>query len=91
MLNPLKMFQKMQKIGIKIINRYFDDQSVNLILNFPKKAKIVTAFNVFAHTPNLSKFIERVKKILDKEVSFIFAGTISRDIFEKFIFGNFFS
>ena len=25
-----------KKIGIKIINRYFDDQSVNLILNFPK-------------------------------------------------------
>ena len=79
-----------KKIGIKIINRYFDDQSVNLILNFPKKAKIVTAFNVFAHTPNLSKFIERVKKILDKEGVFIFEAQYLGDIFEKFILGTFF-
>ena len=51
---------------------YFDNKTVQKIKMKYKKAKIILAFNVFAHTPSMMDFVKCVKKILDRKGIFIF-------------------
>ena len=59
------------KRGIPTILKYFNFNTANLIIKKYKKAKIITATNVFAHIDNLDEIMKSVKKCLDKKGIFI--------------------
>lgn len=69
---------------------YFDNKTVQKIKMKYKKAKIILAFNVFAHTPSMMDFVKCVKKILDRKGIFIFEAQYLKDILQKDILGTFF-
>ena len=69
---------------------YFDNKTVQKIKKKYKKAKIILAFNVFAHTPSMIDFVKCVKKILDIKGIFIFEAQYLKDILENDILGTFF-
>jgi hypothetical protein len=51
--------------------------------------KIITAFNVFAHTHDMKNFLDNVKVLMDSKTIFIFEVQYLRDILEKKILGTF--
>ena len=59
------------KNGIETIIDYFNLNTVKKILKKPKKPKIVTATNVFAHIENPNFLISLIKKIMSKNTVFI--------------------
>lgn len=59
------------KKGIKTLIRYFDNQTTNYILKKFKKAKLITATNVFAHIENLEMVMKNIIKILNTDGVFI--------------------
>ena len=77
-------------MNINIINQYFNDNVVKLVSKKYNKAKLILAFNVFAHTSSVYDFINRVKKILDKDGYFIFEAQYLGYIYKRFILVHFF-
>ncbi len=59
------------KKGIPTILNYFNLKTANLIIKKYKRAKIITATNVFAHMDNLDEIMKGIKKCLDKNGVFI--------------------
>ena len=57
--------------GIETIIDYFNNNTVERILNKNQKPKIITATNVFAHIENPNLLIKLVKKIMNKNSVFI--------------------
>lgn len=76
--------------GIKTINSLFDKKISNKIKNKFKKAKLITAFNVFAHTEKLREMLKSVYDLLEDEGIFIFEVQYLDDIYKKKILGTFF-
>ena len=58
-------------IDLKTIIDYFNNNTVERILNKNQKPKIITATNVFAHIENPNLLIKLVKKIMNKNSVFI--------------------
>ena len=63
---------------------------LNLILKKYQKPKIITAFNVFAHTPSMTNLVKNIKKILHPEGLFIFEAQYVGDVLKNNILGTFF-
>lgn len=59
------------KKGIPTIIDYFDENIVTKILKKYKKAKIITATNVFAHITQVNKLVKNIKKCLRDDGVFI--------------------
>lgn len=59
------------KKGIPTIIDYFDENVVTKILKKYKKAKIITATNVFAHITQVNKLVKNIKKCLREDGIFI--------------------
>ena len=57
--------------GIKTFNNFFNNNFTKIFSLKYKKAKVITATNVFAHVDNLKLFIQNIKKILDQDGIFI--------------------
>ncbi len=76
--------------GINTIHGLFDLQISKKINLQYGKAKIITAFNVFAHTDKMQEMIISIRNILDKEGIFIFEVQYLADILKKKILGTFF-
>ena len=70
-VEPSKAYKEALKQGVKTINSYFTDFTVSEIIKKNKKAKVVTAANVFAHISNPGKLVKLIKKLLDKNGIFI--------------------
>jgi len=62
--------QATQNNDIKVISRFFDGDSVELIGR--ESAKLVTANNVVSHVPDLDGFISNVAKLLSPDGTFVF-------------------
>jgi len=54
------------------------------------KAKIVTAFNVFAHTDKMKEILLSIRNVLENDGIFIFEVQYLKDILKKNILGTFF-
>jgi nucleoside-diphosphate-sugar epimerase/2-polyprenyl-3-methyl-5-hydroxy-6-metoxy-1,4-benzoquinol methylase len=68
-IEPAKNLAKLSnKNGIKTINSFFDNTIVNRI---NKKADLILASNVFAHSDEIDNVVHNVNKILKKEGIFI--------------------
>ena len=64
-----------------------------IISKFPtsfSKVDLVTAFNVFAHSPEMDKMMQGVQKILDRNGIFCFEIQYLVDIIDKTLLGTFF-
>lgn len=59
------------KNGIPTINRYFDEEAVELIITQYGKADIITANNVFAHIDDSQSVCKNVNKLLNNDGMFV--------------------
>ena len=77
-------------IGINTMVGKFDKSIGKRILKKNYKAKLVTAFNVFAHTSKLREMIKTIDNVLDEKGFFVFEVQYLGDILDKKILGTFF-
>ncbi|MCH7850069.1 MAG: NAD-dependent epimerase/dehydratase family protein [Nanoarchaeota archaeon] len=71
--------------GIRTLNSYFDESVVN---KTDKKADIITAFNVFAHTDKIKTITDTVKKLLKEDGTFIIEVQYLLDTLRDLTFDN---
>jgi nucleoside-diphosphate-sugar epimerase/SAM-dependent methyltransferase len=76
------------KDGVNTIIDYFNDSSVNQILNSEGSADVITANNVFAHTENLSEVISNVKRLLKENGIFVIECQSLLDTLKQGTFDN---
>ena len=76
--------------GIPTISEFFDFNLSKIIKKKYGKAKIITCFNSFAHTPNLNSIIKGIKNLLDKDGIFVFECQYLIDIYKNKVIGTFF-
>lgn len=76
------------KSGIETINSYFDTTTVKQILQTKKKANLITASNVFAHSDTLKEMTEDVKELLDDEGFFVIEVQYLLDTMKDLTFDN---
>jgi len=70
-VTPEKIGKIAIKKGIPTLLKYFNLKTANFIIKKYKKAKLITATNVFAHIDSLDEIIIGVKKCLDANGVFI--------------------
>ena len=63
-IEPSNAFKKIKNKKIKVINKFFNENTANIFLRKFSKAKIITITNVLAHVDNINSLIKNVKKIL---------------------------
>ena len=76
--------------GINTLTGLFDKKIISKIKKKYQKPKIITAFNVFAHTAKLREMLHSILDILDDNGVFIFEVQYLGDIYQKKILGTFF-
>ncbi len=90
-IEPSKNVTKLCKDKkIKVLNNYLSKKIVPDIILKNGKAKIIFAFNVFAHTRSVREFVKCIKMLLCDDGIFIFEAQYLGDIYNKFILGTFF-
>ena len=78
------------KLGINTLVGIFNKKIEKKILKKNGKAKIITAFNVFAHAEDLRGMLSSINNILDDNGVFIFEVQYLGDILDRRILGTFF-
>lgn len=86
----LNIVKLANKNGINTIHGLFNSDIISKIDKKYGKAKIITAFNVFAHTDEMYEMIVSIRSILDKDGIFAFEVQYLSDILRKKILGTFF-
>lgn len=76
--------------GIPTIISTLNESSAEMILSNFGQADIITAFNVFAHTDDLIKFVNLIQKLLKPGGLFVFEAQYLKDIIEKNLIATFF-
>jgi len=71
------------KKGVKTLNSFFNQVSINQINEFKNKTDVIYAANVICHVPDLNDLIKAVDKLLSKEGVFIFEEPYLGAMFEK--------
>ena len=91
-IDPAKNVAKyaLKKNKVKTYVSFFDNKIIKKIKSQHGCAKLVMAFNVFAHTPSMINFIKNVKKILSEDGYFVFECQYLLDILKKYLLGTFF-
>lgn len=69
--------------GIETINEYWTHNLAKKILDKYGSAKVITAFNVFAHVNDIHSFVEGAKILLDKKGYFIIESPHLLKLIEK--------
>ena len=77
------------KKGIRTLASPINKKAVNTIIKKSSKAKIILAFNVFAHNNNMNDFVKCVNDLLANDGFFVFEAQYLRDIYKKKILGTF--
>ncbi|MCB9799358.1 MAG: class I SAM-dependent methyltransferase [Candidatus Omnitrophica bacterium] len=76
--------------GLTTLNRYFDEESVNLILKDFGKAHVISGNNVFAHIDDIQSVIKNVDKLLDDQgffvIEFPYLGTMLEELLFDMIY-----
>lgn len=76
--------------GVKTIPDFFNKKVVESILSNYGKAKIITAFNAFAHADDLDEIASSISLLLDYDGVFYFEVQYLVDIVEKVLIGSIF-
>ncbi len=61
------MAKKANEAGIETVCDFWDEKTAKKLLKSHGKAKIITAFNVFAHVDDMHSFVEGAKTMLDNK------------------------
>ena len=90
-IDPAKnVAQQANESGVNTLIGLLNKNLEKKIIKKYNKAKIITAFNVFAHAENLREMLSSIKNILDDDGVFVFEVQYLGDILEKKILGTFF-
>ena len=81
-------FQK--ELKIKSIQKFFNVDTANLIVKKYGKAKLIVTTNVFAHSNNMSEFINGLKKLIAKDGTFVVENHYLLDVIKKNQFDTFY-
>jgi len=73
-------------IGVETISAFFDASVAKYIVENYKKAKIITANNVFAHAANLKEILSGINLLLDSNGIFIFEVSHFYDMVKNNLF-----
>ena len=76
--------------GVNTIVGYMNPTSVKQFLNNNKPAKIVTAFNVYAHADDLAGMTQAIKTVLADDGLFVFEASYLLDVIQKMLIGTIF-
>jgi len=76
--------------GVNTIPDFFNKKLVESVLSSYGKAKIITAFNAFAHADDLDEIASSIKLLLDYDGVFYFEVQYLVDIVEKVLIGSIF-
>tara|TARA_B100000315_G_scaffold253913_1_gene293783 strand:- start:2916 stop:4154 length:1239 start_codon:yes stop_codon:yes gene_type:complete len=71
------------KTGIETISEFWDQNLAKKVLHSYGKAKVITAFNVFAHIHDVHSFLEAVMTLLDDDGCFIIEVPYLYNLIEK--------
>ncbi len=72
-IEPARNLAKIANLkGFNTIPEYFDEKTVKKIEKNYGKAKLITAFNVFAHNDDLKGILKNVQNLLNQDGEFIF-------------------
>ena len=82
-IDPSKSAELSIKKNIPTLTNFFNEEIANKILIEHKKAKIITATNVFAHVKELNSFMKGVKLLLDEKGVFIEESGYIIDLISK--------
>ena len=69
--------------GIKTLNKFFNQDSIQQIKEFKKNTDVIFAANVICHIPNLIDLIKSVDELLSKNGVFIFEEPYLGEMFKK--------
>ncbi|MBI2045153.1 NAD-dependent epimerase/dehydratase family protein [Candidatus Pacearchaeota archaeon] len=69
--------------GIETLSEFWSEKLANEIMQKYGKAKLITAFNVFAHVDDVHSFLEGIKILLDDGGFFIFESPHIYDLIDK--------
>jgi len=69
--------------GIKTLNKFFNQDSIQQIKEFKKNTDVIFAANVICHIPNLIELIKSVDELLSKKGVFIFEEPYLGEMFKK--------
>lgn len=72
--------------GIPTVNEFWGPSLADRVLSEHGSAKIITAQNVFAHVNDINAFAAGVKKLLDKEGTFVIEVPYGVDMFKDNLF-----
>lgn len=90
-VDPAKnLADKATKDGILTIANIFDTQVTSHIIEKYGKAKIITAFNAFAHADNLNEIANGIQRLLDTDGTFYFEVQYLGDLIDKVLLGSIF-
>lgn len=78
------------KNGVETINEYMNMNTAKKLLNRYNYAKIVTAFNVYAHADDLEEMTKAIQHILAKNGLFIFEVSYLLNVINKMLIGTIF-
>ena len=81
-IEPSKACEVANNKGIETLNKYFNKESANYVLNNYGKARIITAANVFAHIPKPHEVIDSICMLLDHNGIFISESHYLLDLLE---------
>lgn len=76
--------------GIHTIVGYMDPIAAEQFLNNNKPAKIITAFNVYAHADDLTGMTQAIKTVLADDGLFVFEVSYLLDVIQKMLIGTIF-
>ena len=76
--------------GVNTIVGYMDSITAEQFLKNNKPAKIITAFNVYAHADDLTGMTQAIKSILADDGLFVFEVSYLLDVVQKMLIGTIF-
>ncbi len=81
-IEPSKACEVANSLGIETLNRYFNADTVELVLKNYGKARLITAANVFAHIPNPHQVVDSICDLMDDQSVFISESHYLLDLLE---------
>ena len=79
----LNVAKEAEKLGIKTINEFFSEETVETIIKDYGKAEFFLSANVMCHIPNIKNVAKNIKNLLSDTGKLIFEDPYLGDIIEK--------
>src|SRR5260221_2629686 len=85
-VEPSSVAEVAMASGLEVVKAFFGEEAASEIVKKHKKAKVVTATNVFAHVDNIANFVKGLPILLDADGVFIIEAPYLIDLIDKTLF-----